>query len=68
MLCLITECLILKSLGVEWIAEQLEPLLASYDQEKTEDLMHTYSVHLATQILKVLPRFWEDIIHRGRHT
>jgi anhydro-N-acetylmuramic acid kinase len=44
-----------KSLGVEWIGEQLEPILASYESETTENLMHTYSVHLATQILKVLP-------------
>jgi len=44
-----------KSLGVEWITEQLTPIFNAYDQEKVADLMHTYSVHLATQLLNVLP-------------
>ena len=44
-----------KSLGVEWITEQLTPVLNAYDQEKVMDLMYTYSVHLATQLLNVLP-------------
>ena len=44
-----------KSLGVEWITEQLTPILVTYEQEQVADLMHTYSVHLATQLLSVLP-------------
>ncbi|MDG1386017.1 MAG: anhydro-N-acetylmuramic acid kinase [Flavobacteriaceae bacterium] len=44
-----------KSLGVEWITEQLTPIFVTYQQERVADLMHTYSVHLATQLLNVLP-------------
>ena len=44
-----------KSLGVEWLAQNVTPLLSSYEQESIPDLMHTYASHLATQILKVLP-------------
>ena len=45
-----------KSLGVEWLVQNITPLLRSYDQESISDLMHTYASHLATQILKVLPK------------
>ena len=45
-----------KSLGIEWIGEKLDPVLDRYKHKKLEDLMHTYSVHLATQILNVLPK------------
>ena len=37
------------------VTEQLNPILDAYDQEKVIDLMYTYSVHLAIQLLNVLP-------------
>lgn len=44
-----------KSLGVEWISQYIEPIFNKFNQESISDLMHTYSIHLAGQISKVLP-------------
>ena len=39
-----------KSLGVEWNEAVLFPLLQKYDGSKVEDIMHTYTLHVAKQI------------------
>jgi len=57
-----------KSLGVEWLAQNVTPLLSSYEQESIPDLMHTYASHLATQILKVLPDSGQNTFYRRRHS
>lgn len=44
-----------KSLGVEWLSQYIEPIFNKFNQESISDLMHTYSIHLAGQISKVLP-------------
>ena len=54
-----------KSLGVEWITDQLTPILKAYDQEKVTDLMHTYSVHLARQLVNVLPKSGKVLFSGG---
>ena len=43
-----------KSLGVEWNEKVLSPILNKYTSSKIENVMHTYTLHVATQISKVL--------------
>lgn len=54
-----------KSLGVEWITDQLTPIIKAYNQEKVTDLMHTYSVHLARQLVNVLPKSGKVLFSGG---
>ena len=39
-----------KSLGTEWVDENIRPLLKKYDGQKQEDLMATWYEHAATRI------------------
>jgi anhydro-N-acetylmuramic acid kinase len=39
-----------KSLGIEWVDREIFPILERYSSEKIEDLIHTYTVHIAKQI------------------
>ncbi len=40
-----------KSLGQEWIERHLEPILSNYEEEnKVEDLLHTFTKHIAQVI------------------
>lgn len=43
-----------KSLGVEWNENVLFPILEKYSSSNTEDVMHTYTLHVASQINSVL--------------
>ncbi|MCG2792252.1 MAG: anhydro-N-acetylmuramic acid kinase [Weeksellaceae bacterium] len=43
-----------KSLGIEWINEQVLPLIKD---QKTEDLLATFTEHCAVQIVKILDEF-----------
>lgn len=43
-----------KSLGVEWNKEVLFPILAKYQNCNTEDILNTYTQHVASQIGDVL--------------
>lgn len=43
-----------KSLGVEWNTEIMFPILDKFSNNKVEDVMHTYSLHIASQVVKVL--------------
>ena len=43
-----------KSLGIEWINDQISPLIRN---QKTEDLLATFTEHAAVQIAKVLEEF-----------
>lgn len=43
-----------KSLGIEWIHEQVLPLIKT---QKTEDLLATFTEHSAVQIAKILDEF-----------
>lgn len=54
-----------KSLGVEWVSQHVEPILNIFNQESIPDLMHTYSVHLANQICKILPNSGEILFTGG---
>ncbi len=39
-----------KSLGMEWVYQYLMPLMNNYAKDAIEDLLHTYTVHIAKQI------------------
>lgn len=45
-----------KSLGLEWVNTNLFPLLNAFEVHKVEDLLHTYSQHIATEIVRNLPK------------
>lgn len=45
-----------KSLGVEWIHQFISPILLAVNQNSTEDIMHTYCVHISRQIGQCLPK------------
>lgn len=45
-----------KSLGVEWVSAVIEPILNNFKHESVPDILHTYSTHLANQILSALPK------------
>lgn len=40
-----------KSLGLEWVRAKIDPLMAQYDN-KPEDLLNTFTAHIAQQIAK----------------
>ncbi|MEL0073837.1 MAG: anhydro-N-acetylmuramic acid kinase, partial [Flavobacteriaceae bacterium] len=39
-----------KSLGIEWVNQEIIPLLTQFDNAKVEDKLHTYTQHIAHQI------------------
>tara|TARA_B110000444_G_scaffold253989_1_gene285746 strand:- start:766 stop:1794 length:1029 start_codon:yes stop_codon:yes gene_type:complete len=39
-----------KSLGIEWVRAEIYPILGYYKDQKTEDLLHTYTKHVGKQI------------------
>jgi anhydro-N-acetylmuramic acid kinase len=39
-----------KSLGVEWLDESITPLLSQYALEKVEDIIYTFTLHIAHEI------------------
>ena len=45
-----------KSLGMEWVREFVIKILDDYVNAKTNDLLHTYTLHIAEQIAKCLPK------------
>ncbi|MGB2397523.1 MAG: anhydro-N-acetylmuramic acid kinase [Flavobacteriaceae bacterium] len=52
-----------KSLGVEWVAANITPLLAEH--YAPEDVLHTYCHHVAEQISKVLPTYQQTLFTGG---
>lgn len=44
-----------KSLGVEWVKAQVNPLLRQYENRSTADILHTFCYHIAHQIALLLP-------------
>ena len=41
-----------KSLGVEWVNSKILPLLEKYSSNSVEDLLYTYTIHIASLIGK----------------
>ena len=54
-----------KSLGVEWNEKVLLPILEKYSNKKIEDVMHTYTKHVALQISKVLKGNGKKVLISG---
>ena len=44
-----------KSLGLEWVKEEVNPLLRQYEDRSTIDILHTFCHHIAHQIARQLP-------------
>jgi len=44
-----------KSLGLEWVVEQIQPLLTEFENHDTEDLLCTLVEHMAIQLAAQLP-------------
>lgn len=44
-----------KSLGIEWVASTIDPLLLKYKNASIADLLHSFSLHCAHQIQHELP-------------
>ncbi|MGB2165094.1 MAG: anhydro-N-acetylmuramic acid kinase [Flavobacteriaceae bacterium] len=44
-----------KSLGIEWVQECILSMLKDYPNAETQDLLHTYILHIAKEIAKCLP-------------
>lgn len=53
-----------KSLGVEWIQQFIQPIFASVKHNTTEDILHTYCLHIAKQIGRCLPQ-GEKVLFTG---
>ena len=45
-----------KSLGIEWVYKEIYPILKQYEDRKTEDLLNTYTKHIAEQIGKTFKK------------
>ena len=41
-----------KSLGIEWVQEKIQPLLVDFAANPIQDLLHTYTKHIAHQIAR----------------
>ena len=54
-----------KSLGVEWVKENLKIILKKYLDKPVEDLLHTYTTHSANQIAKNLDNISSVLITGG---
>ena len=39
-----------KSLGLEWVKFNIYPIIRSHENNTIEDLLHTYTIHIAKQI------------------
>lgn len=45
-----------KSLGIEWVNAEVTPLLHNFVHHNVEDVLHTYTWHVAMEMAKNLPR------------
>ena len=51
-----------KSLGQEWVEQEVLPLLEQYEKISVEDLLATYTQHAAFQIAKSFEYIWGDSV------
>ena len=54
-----------KSLGVEWNEKILFPILDKFSNYEIEDVLHTYTLHVASQINKVLAKSNKKVLISG---
>lgn len=54
-----------KSLGIEWVQESILKIVNDFNQHPIEDLLHTYSLHIAKQIAKYLPNQGAVLVSGG---
>ena len=44
-----------KSLGIEWVKKEIDPILTKYEKFPVKDLLHTFVVHIALKISSQFP-------------
>ena len=54
-----------KSLGIEWVKENLQIILKKYSDKPVEDLLFTYTTHSANQIAKNLNNISSVLVTGG---
>lgn len=54
-----------KSLGIEWVKKNINPIILEFSSLKTIDLLHTFSHHFSEQIAKQLPNQGEVLFSGG---
>ena len=54
-----------KSLGLEWVNKNIIPLIASNKTYRAEDVLHTFTKHIATEILRVVKENSKILITGG---
>ena len=54
-----------KSLGIEWVLQEINPLLSAYSHCSTADILHSFCVHFAQQIARELPEKGEVLFSGG---
>lgn len=54
-----------KSLGVEWVTDQMEPIFKAYSNLNTQDKMRTYTEHVSLQIGSALGKVTGPVLFTG---
>ncbi len=54
-----------KSLGIEWVEAEIYPILEQYQDQKTEDLLNTYTKHIGEKIGKTFKKDQEVLATGG---
>jgi anhydro-N-acetylmuramic acid kinase len=49
-----------KSLGKEWVDSEVFPLIDKYSHERVENLLHTFTLHIASIITKDIKQIWQS--------
>jgi anhydro-N-acetylmuramic acid kinase len=57
-----------KSLGIEWVRTHIFPLLDAYKEMQTADVIHTFTLHAANQIARLIPPFAQSVLLSGGGT
>ncbi|MDD2634259.1 MAG: anhydro-N-acetylmuramic acid kinase [Bacteroidales bacterium] len=54
-----------KSLSIEWVKQNVNPILNQFQKKNTADLMHTFSIHIAHILVKELNKHTSVLITGG---
>ena len=54
-----------KSLGIEWVKEEIDPILTKYEKFPVKDLLHTFVIHIALKISSQFPSEGKILVTGG---